>query len=110
MRHAADAATNASSDSGATPALLHSLHFFAHLLAAVSLTDRDDVLRVLSHLNSLVSRRADAVHVTVAASLGEEVPPPPRTPDPTLCSACKCLVHRLTGALIETVFWTETEL
>lgn len=81
MRHAADAATNASEgDNGTTPALLHALHFFAHLLAAVALTDRDDVLRVLSHLNSLVSRRADAIQVTVAASLGEQVRPPPAPP------------------------------
>eukprot|EP00892_Ulva_mutabilis_P002377 jgi/Ulvmu1/1213/UM109_0011.1 len=73
VQQAAEAATNTSSEHGVTPLVLHSLHFLAHLVAAVALTDRDDVLRLLCHLNSLVSRRADAIQATVADSLGGEV-------------------------------------
>ena len=73
VQHAAEAATSTSGDQGTTPLLLRNLHFLSHLVASVALTDRDDVLRLLCHLNSLVSRRADAIQVTVAESLGHQV-------------------------------------
>lgn len=70
---AADHATQACSDRGATPRRLKLLAFLSHLLAAVSLTSRDEVLSMLSKLNVFIARRAHSIESTVADSLANQV-------------------------------------
>jgi hypothetical protein len=70
---AADHATQACSDRGATPRRLKLFAFLSHLLAAVSLTSRDEVLGLLSKLNVFIARRAHTIDSSVASSLGENV-------------------------------------
>lgn len=72
---AADHATQSCSDRGATPRRLKLFAFLSHLLAAVSLTSRDEVLGMLSKLNVFIARRAHKIEGSVASSLGENVRP-----------------------------------
>jgi hypothetical protein len=72
---AADHATQACSDKGATPRRLKFFALLSHLLAAVSLTSKDEVLGMLSKLNMFIARRAHTIEGSVASSLGDNVRP-----------------------------------
>jgi hypothetical protein len=69
----ADSATQASTSRGATLERLHRLAFFSNLLAAVMLSQRDEVLGLLCRLNTLIARRAHSLQAAVALSLGQQV-------------------------------------
>lgn len=70
---AADHATQSCSERGATPRRLKLFAFLSHLVAAVSLTSRDEVLGMLSKLNVFIARRAHNIEGSLVASLGEAV-------------------------------------
>ena len=70
---AADHATQSCSERGATPRRIKLFAFLSHLLAAVSLTSRDEVLGMLSKLNVFIARRAHNIEAALDASLGDAV-------------------------------------